>query len=71
MVLVIKMLTLKKGQKAIKQELGCELIKIVRTDLDKNDLDTFKAIKEQFRYIKQLSNQLTKENLIEKISMRV
>ena len=60
MVIVIKILTLKKRQKAIKRELGCELIRIVRIDLDKKDLDTFKAIKEQFRYIKQFSNQLTK-----------
>ena len=60
MVIVIKILTLKKRQKAIKRELGCELTRIVRIDLDKKDLDTFKAIKEQFRYIKQFSNQLTK-----------
>ena len=61
-----------KRQKAIKQKLGCEFIRI---DFDKEDFDIFKAINERFRYIKQSSNQLTKQstkkNLINKISMRL
>ena len=37
----------------------------------KKDFDIFKAINEIFRYIKQSSNQLTKKNLINNISMKL
>ena len=39
-----------KGQEAIKQKLGCELVRI---DPDKKDFDIFKAVNEIFRHIKQ------------------
>ena len=38
----------------------------INVDPDKEDLDTLKAINEIFKYIKQLSNQLTKTSLIDK-----
>ena len=56
-----------KRQKAIEQELGFEFIRI---DLDKEVFDISQAINEIFRCIKQLSNQLTKKSLIDKISKR-
>ena len=37
----------------------------------KNDFETFKAINEIFRYIRQSSNQLTKKNLTNNISMKL
>ena len=53
-----------KRQKAIEQELGCIFIRI---DPDQEDFDTFKAVNEIFRQIKQS----TKETLISKISTRL
>ena len=49
-----------KGQKSIKQELGCDFIRI---DPDKEDFNIFKAINEIFGHIKQSSNQLAKKFL--------
>ena len=50
-----------KMQKAIAQKLGC---KFNRIDPDKEDFDIFRAIKEVFRHIKQL----TKKTRVNKIS---
>ena len=68
LVIITEILTIKKKQKAIEQELGCEFIRI---DPDKKDFDTFKAINEIFRRIKQSFNQVTKKALIHKISMKL
>ena len=46
-----------KREKVIEQELGCELI---RTDLDKEGINFFKAINKIYRYIKKPSNRFTK-----------
>ena len=54
-----------KDKKRIEQELGCESIRI---DSDKKYFDAIKAINEIFGCIKKSSNQLTKKNLIDKIS---
>ena len=51
-----------KRQKAIKQELGCKLIKI---DPDKEDFDIFRGINEIFRHIKQSTEKI----LINEISL--
>ena len=48
-----------KIQKSIRQEICCEFIGI---DPDKENFDTFDAINEIFRYIKQLYNQLSKQS---------
>ena len=56
-----------KKQKATEQQLGS---KFIRIDPDRKNSDIFKTINEIFRHIKQLSNQLTKKTLIDKISMR-
>ena len=53
-----------KRHKAKEQELGC---KCIRSDLDKEDFDIFRAINEIFRHIKQW----TQKTLISKNSTRV
>ena len=50
-----------KTQKSIGKEVGFTYIKI---GPNKYDFDTFKAINEIFRHIKQKFNQSTKEKLI-------
>ena len=57
-----EVLTTKKRQKAIEQELGCKFIII---DPDKEDFDIFRAINEIIRHIKQS----TKKTLINKIRL--
>ena len=57
-----------RRQKAIEQELGSQFI---RTDSDKEDFDTFKAINEIFRHFNQLTKQSTKETVTDKISVRL
>ena len=57
-----------KRQKTIEQEFGCELIRI---DPDKEYFNIFNAISEIFRSSIQLCNQLTKDTVINKISMRL
>ena len=53
-----------KKTKAIKQELGCQLIRI---DHGKEDFDILKTINEIFRHIKQSTDKA----LISKISTRL
>ena len=57
-----------RRQKAIEQELGSQFI---RTDPDKEDCNTFKAINEIFRHFNQLTKQSTKETVTDKISVRL
>ena len=58
MVIVTEILAWKK-KKAMKEEFGCQFL---NTDPSKKVFDTFEAIKEIFRKIKHLSNQLTKKS---------
>ena len=59
MVIVTEILAWKKKKKAMKEEFGCQFLNI---DPGKKVFDTFEAIKEIFRKIKHLSNQLTKKS---------
>ena len=54
-----EILAIKQKTKAIEQKLGCEFIRI---DPDKEEIDIFEVIIKVFRYIKQSSNQLTKQS---------
>ena len=54
----------RKRQKVIKQELGCQFIRI---DPDKKDFDSFKTVNDIFKHI----TQSTKKTVINKISKRL
>ena len=56
-----------KRQKT-EQDFGCEFVRI---DRDKKDFDIFNTISKIFRYNKQSSSQLTKNTVMNKISMRL
>ena len=54
-------------QKARQKKTGCAIIRI---NAEKN-LEIFKAFNEIFRYIKQLSNELTEKSLVQRVLLRL